>query len=208
LVDLSPSGGQAVMHMRLQPRASWLDLPDSHELNWDSLKEYLTVHPSGLKVLAAPVQPQAPNALSGERTAQILEILRSQIRFTIIDTPSALTQSFITAVSMADMGIHLVNPEVVSVQTAVKLNRALTKQNIQIKRKTHISNQPTPDAQLTQSAVERGLNAKLAFQIGFDANQTKAMSQGVPLALTPAKTTLPTISTRMAEVIWQRIRNK
>ena len=206
LVDLSPSGGQAVMHMRLQPRASWMDLPDSEELNWNSLKEQLTVHPSGLKVLAAPVKPQAPNVLSGERTAHILELLQSHTRFTIIDSPSALTQSFFTAVSMADMGLHVVNPEVVSVQTAVKLNRALVKQNIQIKRNSHISNQLTPEPQLTPSAVERGLNAKIAFHIGYDSNQDKAMTQGVPLSLTPAKTPLPTVTSKMAEVIWKRIK--
>ena len=206
LVDLSPSGGQAVMHMRLQPRASWLDLPDSDELNWSTLKEQFTVHPSGLKVLAAPVKPQAPNVLSGERTAHILELLRSHVKFTIIDSPSALTQSFFTAVSMADMGLHVVNPEVVSVQTAVKLNRALDKQNIQINRNTHISNQLTPEPQLNQSAMERGLNAKLAFHIGFDGNQSRAMTQGVPLTLTPAKTPLPTVITKMAEVIWKRIK--
>jgi pilus assembly protein CpaE len=206
LVDLSPSGGQAVMHMRLQPRASWLDLPDSDRLNWESLKEQLTVHPSGLKVLAAPVKPQAPNVLSAERTAHILEILRAHMSFTVIDTPSALTQSFFTAVSMADMAVHIVNPEVVSVQTAVKLNHALAKQNIQINRNTHISNQLTPEPQLNPTAVERGLNAKLAFHIGFDANQSRAMTQGVPLALTPAKTPLPTVSAKMAEVIWKRIK--
>ncbi len=208
LLDLSPSGGQAVMHMRLQPRASWLDLPDGANLGWETVKEMLTIHPSGLKVLAAPVKPQQPNALSGERTAQLLQLLQENILFTVIDAPSMLTDSFITAVSMADMGLHVVNPELVSVQTAVKLNRFLTKKNIQINRKTHLSNQLSPDAQLAQTAVERGLNSKLAFQIGFDANQARAMAQGVPLALTPAKTAIPTVTARMAEVIWKRIRKK
>ena len=208
LVDLSPSGGQAIMHMRLQPRASWLDLPDSSELTWDELKERLTIHPKGLKVMAAPAKPQVPNALSGERTAQILEILQSNMAFTVVDAPSTLTQSFITAVSMADMGLHVVNPEVVSVQTAVKLNRVLAKQNIQIRRKTHISNQLTPEPQLATSAMERGLNSKLAFQIGYDSNQVRAMAQGVPLALTPAKTAIPTVTSKMAEVIWKRVKSK
>ena len=208
LVDLSPSGGQAIMHMRLQPRASWLDLPDSSELTWEELKERLTIHPKGLKVMAAPAKPQVPNALSGERTAQILELLQSNMAFTVVDAPSTLTQSFITAVSMADMGLHVVNPEVVSVQTAVKLNRVLAKQNIQIRRKTHISNQLTPEPQLATSAMERGLNAKLAFQIGFDGNQVRAMAQGVPLALTPAKTAIPTVTSKMAEVIWKRVKSK
>lgn len=208
LIDLSPSGGQAIMHMRLQPRASWLDLPNTDGLSWDELKEQLTIHPKGLKVLAAPAKPQAPNVLSGTRTAEILELVQAHTAFTVIDAPGVLTDSFITAVSMADMGLHVVNPEVVSVQTAVKLNRVLAKQNIQIKRKTHISNQLTPEPQLATSAMERGLNAKLAFQIGYDTNQIRAMAQGVPLALTPAKTAIPTVTLKMAEVIWKRVKSK
>ena len=207
LVDLSPSGGQAIMHMRLQSRASWRDIPNSSELGWDDLKERLTIHPSGLKVLAAPAKPQPPNTFSGDLTAQVLDLLQSHTAFTVVDAPSMLTDSFITAVSKADMGLHVVNPEVVSVQTAVKLNRVLAKQNIQIKRKTHISNQITPDAQLAQSAIERGLGAKVAFQIGFDANQARAMAQGVPLTLTPAKTALPTVLSKMASVLVKRAKN-
>ena len=204
LVDLSPSGGQAIMHMRLQPRASWMDIPNSSDISWDVLKERLTIHPSGLKVLAAPAKPQSPNAFSGKQTEQILDLLQTHTAFTVVDAPSVLTDPFITAVSKADMGLHVVNPEVVSVQTAVKLNRVLAKQNIQIKRKTHISNQLTPDAQLSQGAVERGLGTKVAFQIGFDANQARAMAQGVPLTLTPAKTSLPTVLAKMASVLVKR----
>ncbi|HFQ93489.1 MAG TPA: hypothetical protein ENK32_05735 [Anaerolineae bacterium] len=109
------------------------------------------------------------------------------------------------AVTAAEMSIHLLTPEVVAVQTAVKLNRVLVKQGIKVKRKTHILNQVTPEAQLPATAVERGLNNRVAFSIGFDPNQSRAMAQGVPLALTSAKTALPTITHRMAEVIWQRV---
>ena len=205
LVDLSPSGGQAVMHMRLQTRSSWLDLPELQEMNWDALKDRLIIHPSGLRVLSAPVKPQPPDALSGEKTNKILDLLRRHMAFTVVDAPGVLTPSFMAAVTAAEMSIHLLTPEVVAVQTAVKLNRVLVKQGIKVKRKTHILNQVTPEAQLPATAVERGLNNRVAFSIGFDPNQSRAMAQGVPLALTSAKTALPTITHRMAEVIWQRV---
>ncbi|NKQ37667.1 MAG: response regulator [Chloroflexi bacterium] len=205
LVDLSPSGGQAVMHMRLQTRSSWLDLPEVHEINWDTLKDRLIIHPSGLRVLSAPVKPQPPDALSGEKTNKILDLLRRHMAFTVVDAPGVLTPSFMAAVTAAEMSIHLLTPEVVAVQTAVKLNRVLVKQGIKVKRKTHILNQVTPEAQLPATAVERGLNNRVAFSIGFDPNQSRAMSQGVPLTLTSAKTALPTITRRMAEAIWQRV---
>lgn len=205
LVDLSPSGGQAVMHMRLQTRSSWLDFPEVHELNWDEIKNRLIIHPSGLRVLGAPVKPQPPEALSGEKTNRVLDLLKRHMAVTVVDAPGTLTSSFLASVTAAEMNIHLLTPEVVSVQTAVKLNRVLSKQGLKIKRKTHILNQVTPEAQLPATAVERGLSNRVAFTIGFDPNQSRAMAQGVPLALTSAKTALPTVTLRMAEVIWQRV---
>ncbi|MCP4414978.1 MAG: response regulator/pilus assembly protein [Chloroflexi bacterium] len=208
LVDLSSSGGQAVMHMRLQARASWLDLPDENELDWSVLKNRLIIHPSGLRVLAAPAKPQDPSVISGERMAHILNLLKHHVAFTVVDAPRAYSPAFLHAVTMADMGLHIITPEVVAVQTAVQLNRRLDKAGIQVKRKSHILNQHTPEAQLLQAAVERGLNTKVAFQIGFDANQARAIAQGVPLTLTSAKSGLPNVVRRMSEAIWQRVSSK
>ncbi|MBX3056263.1 MAG: response regulator [Anaerolineae bacterium] len=203
LVDFSPTGSQTVMHMRLQARSSWTELPDN--LDWTALKERLVIHPSGLRVLAAPAKPVSPMMPSEENTRAILDILRHHVAFTVIDAPNVFSPAFITAVSAADMTLHVVTPEVVSVQTAVQLNRLITKAGITVKRKSHILNQPSPEAQLPQAAVERGLNTKVSFLIGYDTNQSRAMSQGVPLTLTSAKSPLPTVIKRMAEAIWQRV---
>jgi MinD-like ATPase involved in chromosome partitioning or flagellar assembly len=88
------------------------------------------------------------------------------------------------------------------------VNRALTKANVQLRQKTYILNQITAEAQLPQATVERGLNARTTFQIGYDPNQMRALAQGVPLALTSAKSPLPTAINRMAEAIWQRVAKK
>lgn len=204
LVDLSPTGSQTVMHMRLQARSSWVDLPPD-KLDWNTLKNHLIIHPSGLRVLAAPSKPVSAVAPPEETTRTILSLLRQNVAFTVVDAPNVYSAAFVAAVSEADMSLHVVTPEVVSVQTAVQLNRLLAKTNVTIKRKSHILNQVTPEAQLPQSAVERGLNTRVAFLIGYDANQARAMAQGVPLTLTSAKSPLPTVVKRMAEAIWQRV---
>ena len=196
------------MHMRLQARSSWLDLPDENELDWSVLKNRLIIHPSGLRVLAAPAKPQDPLIISAERVTHLLNLLKHHVAFTIVDTPHVYSPAFVQAVTMADMGLHIITPEVVSVQTAVQLNRLLNKQGIQVKRKSHILNQHTPEAQLPQAAVERGLNNKVAFQISYDSNQARAITQGVPLTLTSAKSGLPNVVRRMSEAIWQRVSTK
>lgn len=204
LVDFSTTGSQSVMHMRLQARSSWADIPPE-QLDWTDLKNRLIIHPSGLRVLAAPAKPQSPMALTEGRASEILELMRHNMAFTVIDAPNVFSPSLVAAISQADMSLHVVAPEVVSIQTAVQLNRLLAKRGITAKRKSHILNQITPEAQVPQAAVERGLNTRVSFQIGYDSNQARAMAQGVPLTLTSAKSPLPNVVKRMAEAIWQRI---
>lgn len=207
LVDLSPSSGQVVAHMRLQGQSSWGDLPTNGDFSWEDVQSKLLLHPSGLRVLPAPILPVDPNQLTTGATQHLLTLVRQAFPFTVIDTPAIFSPSFEVVMEEADMALHIVAPEVVAVQTAVQVNRLLRKAGIAVKRKSHILNQSIPDSQLPQSAVERGLNARVTFQVGYDVNQARAMAQGVPLSITPAQSTIPTVMKRMAEAIWQRVNN-
>lgn len=204
LVDLSPSSGQAAMHLRLQARRTWADLPSVNQLDWDNVKAHLLMHQSGLRLLAAPPEPQLPIAPSGELTTGVLEILRSNVAFTIIDLPPLFNPAVQTALEMSDMILHVVAPEVISVQIALQGVKAIGKADITVKQRAFILNQVTNERQLPATAVNKGLKTRVAFDVGFDANQARALAQGVPLSLTPAKTSLPTTTRRMATGLWER----
>lgn len=208
LVELSPSIGQAATQLRLQARSSWANLPDENELDWESLKKQLTLHPTGLRLLASPILPHSPVEPSGDMLAKVLQILGGQMAAIIIDLPSIFNPAFRTALTQSDMILHVVTPEVVSVQLALQTNRALAASGIQMKSPIHILNQIWPEAHLPANAVERGLNTKMAFQIDYDNNQHRALAQGVPLTLTSAQSPLPVTIRRMAEVIWQRVKQE
>lgn len=205
LVDCSASSGQALAHMRLQARKSWADLAPDGDFDWEQLKEVLTIHPSGMRLLPAPALPVRPLTLTPEMIKQVIDLSRDKTTFTIIDAPAHFTQAFEITLQEADMALHVISPEVISIQAASQLNRQLRHSGINVKRKSHILNQTTPDAQLPQSAVERGLNARISFQVGYDGNQSRAVAQGVPLVLTSAQSPIPTVVKRMAEAIWQRV---
>lgn len=208
LVDFSVTGGQVVTHMRLQARSSWADLLEGGDIDWPRLKDQLIIHPSGLRVLAAPPNPVSPQLPAEKSVDQILKVLHQQMTFVVIDTPTVMNAATAASLQIADMALHVIAPEVVSVQTAVQTNRAVRQADIQIKRKSHILNQTTPEEQLPQTAVERGLNNRVSFQVGYDINQSRAMAQGAPLTLTSAQSAIPTVMRRMAEAIWQRVSSK
>lgn len=205
LVDFSPSGGQAAMHLRLQFRHSWADLQPIAGLDWAGLRENLMLHPSGLRLMAAPQVPQLSMEPSPAVVAKIIELLQENSTFVVIDVPRLFGASFKTMLERTDIALHVLTPDVVSVQTAVQLNRLLEKSNITFKQKSYVLNQVQVDPQIPQATVEKGLNARVASKINFDPNQSRALSQGVPLTLTSANSPMATMMNRMAEVIWQRV---
>jgi DNA-binding response OmpR family regulator len=203
LVELTPSGGQIAMHLRIQAKNSWAELPPTDELDWDSLKKLLTLHPTGLRLLTAPPALTSPMFPAEEPIRKVLQILGENMAAVVIDLPPIFNPAFRAALAKSDMVFHVVAPEVISVQLALQTNRALTATSV-AKQPIHILNQVWPEAHLPAAAVERGLHAKLAFQVEYDANQPRAMAQGVPLTHTSAQSPLPVTIRRMAGALWQR----
>jgi DNA-binding response OmpR family regulator len=205
LVEFSPSGGQVVMHLRLQAKNSWAGLPPAEALDWDTLKKHLTIHPTGMRVLTSPPLPFPPNQPPADIVTKILQLLRENSVAVVVDLPAVLNPAVTATLSASDMVLHVVTPEVISVQLAVQANRALTTSGINIKQRSHILNNIWAEGQLPANAVERGLGARLAFQIGYDSSQARALAQGVPLTLTSAQSPLSVTVNRIAEAILQRV---
>lgn len=205
LLDLSVTAGQAVWHMRMKPQSSWLELAQADEIAWEAIQEQMMLHPSGLRVLAAPAMPQAPSLLSGENTAAILEALQLHTTFIVIDAPAVVNPSLKVSLSASNMALHVLSPEVIAVQTALQVNTMMARAEVNIRYRAYLVNQIVSEPQLSTTAVEKGLNSRIAFQIGYDPNQPRALAQGVPLTLTSAQSPLPTVVNRMAEAIVKRM---
>jgi pilus assembly protein CpaE len=208
LLDFSPSGSQTIYHLNLKPKNHWGEIDVNGSLDWPALKEMMALHPTGLRVLPAPKMPQSPNEPSSELAEKILKLLQANTVFAVVDLPAILNPAVWMTLSMADVGLHVIAPDVVSVRTAVQMERALANADIKIKQKSFILNQITEKAQLPESAVERGVNGRIPFKVAFDPYQYKAMVQSTPLVSTSAKSPMTAIINRMAEVIWKRAETK
>ena len=208
LVDLSLSGGQVTMHFRMPAQSSWGDILDKGDSWQEQIGGLLLQHRSGVYILSAPTLPQSPDMLSEPIVRELLEILCEQMQFVVIDLPSVLSPVTLTALQLSNMTLHLVTPDLISVQVGAQTNRALANAGIQLRQKAHLLNYPSPETNVPVSVIERGLGTRLAFTIEHDPNQARALAQGVPLSLTNAQSPLPLMMRRMAEAIWQRVAEK
>lgn len=208
LVDFSPSVSQTVYHLNLKAPSNWGDLTLDEPLAWPTLKEKMALHPTGLRVLTAPSVPQPPDEPSAHLAQQILELLKANMVFTVVDLPAFLSPALWVTLAMTDVGLHVVTPDVVSVRTAVQMERVLANADVKIRQKSFILNQVTEKAQLPEAAVERGLNGRVPFKVAYDPYQYKAMVQSTPLVSTSAQSPLTTVTNRIAEVIWKRVESR
>lgn len=210
LVELSPSGGQAVFHLRLQTTASWADLPPlPAEIDWMQLSATLLDHSSGLRLLAAPAAPQ-PSALpAAESVTRWLQLLRRQMDYVVIDLPPLRSPAVQAALGSSDMVVHVVTPDVVSMRMALSAQRFLQTAASETAIKAFLLNQITTNALLPPHVVEKGLRQSITFQVSCDPNQARALMQGMPLALANppsphVQSPLALLAHRLAEGIGQR----
>ncbi|MEM7116381.1 MAG: response regulator [Chloroflexota bacterium] len=205
LVDFAASGSQSLIHLRLQARKNWADVAPVVGLNWELLNEQMSIHPSGLRLLPGPSVAQMPLDLAADATRRLLDLLREQMMFTVVDLPTVFNTPFKTTLAEADMALHVIAPDVVSAQTAVQLNQAIEEAKIQLKQRLYVLNQTMPDPQIPKTAVERAVGSRISLQVDYDPNQLKAITQGVPLTLTKASSPIPKFATRLAQAIWQHV---
>lgn len=173
------------------------------DLDWAGLMACTRVHSSGVRLLPVPAPLNAPILPTAEMVQQVVDVLRKQTTVTVLDLPPVVNPAFRMALGMADMAFQVLTPDVVSVQTAVQLNQVLTQNQIKPRQRLFVLNHVVPEAQLPKTAVERGLDARIALEVAYDANQMLALTQGIPLALTKADSAIPAFASKLAHALWQ-----
>lgn len=208
LLDLSVSGGQAAMHLRLTPRMGWADVKRQGRAEWATLEPLLVEHHTGLKLLGAPTMPLSPAEPDEETLQSLLSHLKSKMVFTIVDLPPMLNTAVRTTLQHADMGLHVLTPDITAVQTAVRSDRLLSNLGITPQQRSHILNQRSNETSLPKQTIERGLNARIPFHLPYDAQQIPALTQGSPLALRGNQPGYAAAIWRMGEALWQKVQTE
>lgn len=208
LADFTSSGSQAAMQLRLQSQTGWLNLLTADTLTHENINPTLLKHDSSLHLLPAPALPQPATHLTSQVVQETLATLRQKMLFTIVDLPPMLTPAVESTLATADMGLHILTPDVSAVQTAVRADRVLSNLGLTPKERSHILNQRQPDMVLPKTTIERGLNARIPVEIGYDYLQPRALSQGTPVALNIAPSPLKSSLRIMAEALRQKVLSK
>lgn len=99
LVDLDLQFGDVGLALGLTPERTVYDLVRSGGLmDADKLRDFLTVHASGVRALLAPARPDQAGVVSSGFLKDLYPLLREMHDFVIVDTPPSFTPEVIAAV--------------------------------------------------------------------------------------------------------------
>ena len=123
----------------------------------------------------------------------------------MIDLPAYHADHVTEILKTADMIMHILTPDVVSVQTAFRVERVMGQQIDFGENRLFLLNHTNTDPQLSKETVEKGLGTGIAVEIKYDPNQVRALAQGILLTSTDAPSSIPQsiegIVSRFAEMV-------
>lgn len=194
IVDLNLQFGTVDMLLNLQPETTIASLAQrfQRELDWEDLSPFLLTHPdSGLKVLAAPSRPELAELVTPFIIEKVLQVLKSHFAFIIIDTPSSLQDTTLTALDASDYIIIVTSLDLLAVRNT-KLVLEMFQKLYPVERiKIVLNRSNVRFGGLSPEQVEDTLGMSILARIPSDGQvAVTSLNEGVPFVLSASNTAL------------------
>jgi pilus assembly protein CpaE len=182
LVDLDLQRGDVAAFLNLTPLQSLATIAAAHgELDAVFLRGTLTRHTSGVFVLPAPPQIEDVDSIGHAEIDRTLSLLRTQFRYTVIDTPRTITGATMAAFEQTDRIFVLTDLSVPGVRSAQRTFELLGRLGIPTDRVQLVVTEALPGPVSVADAV-RAIGKQPFFTIPRDESAaSKAMNAGTPL---------------------------
>ena len=117
LVDLDLAFGDVAISMQIEPEHTIAEAKGmGTALDGRGLTALTTAHPSGVKVLAAPIDPASAEALDEDLLQRVLATLAEQFDYVVVDTAPALDAASLAAFDASDQLLLLTTLDIPSLK--------------------------------------------------------------------------------------------
>jgi pilus assembly protein CpaE len=183
LVDYALPIGVCDTMLNLRPklRLEALVTKPLDELDLDMVGAHLTQHPSGLHLLAGFEDPVQAEQLTDRLAAYLLDQVRQDHPYVVVDTSHDLTPPTVTALDQADVIVVPLTPDLNAVRlarAALELFEALGyhKDIIPVLNNTFVKNA------LSRAQIEKALGRALDVNVPYGEGQwANAINVGIPV---------------------------
>ena len=202
LVDLDLQFGDVHIFLDIEPKDTIAELvQEVFAPNIDSVRSYMTIHPTGVHVLCAPKSPEYAEIVSAERIQSLLRIMRSYYDYVIIDTPPIFNDATITAIEASNTILFVTGLDI-SILKNSKLSITLLESLKQKDKVSVIINRAVEVNTITIADVQRIIDAPIMSSIPSDYMvAVTALNRGVPFVIGAPNSRLSQAITEISGVL-------
>jgi pilus assembly protein CpaE len=188
LVDADLQFGDVCLVLQLEPRFTMVNAAhELHHLDAELLDSLLTEHPSGLKVLAAPLEPAFADDITTAGLMQMLDVLKETYDYVIVDTAAMLDELILSLIEKSDDILMLVDMDLPSVKNAKLALETLRLLKFSTSNVQLVMNRSNSKAKLDNKEIEGALKMEIAASIPSDAVVAASVNEGRPVVETDPK---------------------
>ncbi|NJN15344.1 MAG: response regulator/pilus assembly protein [Oscillochloris sp.] len=185
LVDGNVIFGDLTVILNLRSDKTIIELATrADEIDGDLLNDVLATHTSQVKVLLAPPDPQRGELVTSDHLRTILEALRREYDYVVVDTPASFQDRSLAVLDMAHRIVTLMTLEMHTIRNITRFLEVADLLEYPQEKVMLVLNKASNRTGIKAEEVEKTLQRKVQFQIG-DAGQdmTFSINQGVPLVI-------------------------
>jgi pilus assembly protein CpaE len=185
LVDLSLQYGDVGAALNLPTTNTITDLiPENGAADSEAVRQVLAPGPGHIQVLLAPISPEQAENVSVAHVTSLIETLRRDFDFIVIDTPAHLNEVSLHTLELADHLVMLTDLSVTGVKNARLTRGILETLGVDPTKVLVVANHREGSGELDRRGAETFLGARIGVEIPF-APDIVAMSvnRGVPFVI-------------------------
>jgi pilus assembly protein CpaE len=188
LVDADLQFGDVCLVLQMEPRFTMVNAAhELHQLDSEMLDSLLTEHPSGLKVLAAPLEPAFADDITTAGLMQMIDILQETYDYIIVDTASLLDELMLSLVEKSDDILMLVDMDLPSVKNAKLALETLRLLKFSTNNVHLVMNRSNSKARLDNKEIEGALKMEISAAVPSDAIVAASVNEGRAVVETDPK---------------------
>lgn len=182
MVDGDLQFGDVCLVLQLEPKFTIVNAAhDLRDLDESMLDSLLTKHSSGMRVLAAPLEPAFADEISTAAITEIVEKLRSMFKYVVIDTASMLDELLLSLLERADKVLFIVDMDLPSVKNAKLALETLRLLKFPASKIQIVLNRSNAKARLDEKEIERSLKMKIMATVPSDGIVPASVNEGRPV---------------------------
>jgi len=188
LVDLDLAFGDVAIALQLFPAHTIADaVPLAGSLDSQALASLLTPHSPGLTTLVAPVEPGHAESIPASLVTAILELLKQNFDYVVVDTPPAFDDHVLAAFDQSDLVALMATLDIPALKNLKLTLETLELLNYPRERWRIVLNRSDSKVGLALSEVEKTLKVPISLQVPSSRDVPASINRGVPIVLDDPK---------------------